>query len=167
LSQGNDLLNNIRIASPCTAAWDEMQGDDRIRFCQQCRLNVYNLSAMTRQEAEALVRDKEGRLCARFYVRRDGTMLTDNCPVGFRAARRTLVMQLGAIATAFTLLLGSTPLLNAERRRAIRHSRLGQVEPFKSLFDWLDPSPRMLLGDVAIPAPPQPPPGKGNGLFGG
>jgi hypothetical protein len=30
----------------------------------------------------------EGRLCVRFYRRRDGTILTNNCPVGLRALKR-------------------------------------------------------------------------------
>jgi hypothetical protein len=154
MSSGINQLSEIRIASPCTASWEEMQGDDRVRFCQHCRLNVYNLSAMPRPEAEALIKEKEGRLCVRFYRRRDGTVLTNNCPVGFRAARRAVLLQLGAIGLAFTALLGSLPLFSPERRRAIRHSRLGQMEPLKSFFDWLDPAPpRLLMGDIAIPPP--------------
>jgi hypothetical protein len=40
-------LNDLRIASPCSANWDEMVGDNRQRFCGDCKLNVYNLSGMT------------------------------------------------------------------------------------------------------------------------
>ena len=47
-------LNNVRVASPCSANWDEMYGTDRKRLCSQCDMNVYNLSAMTREEAESL-----------------------------------------------------------------------------------------------------------------
>ena len=32
-----------------------MTGDDRVRFCDRCRKNVYNLSSLTREQAEALV----------------------------------------------------------------------------------------------------------------
>ena len=45
-------LNNIKIASPCSANWDEMYGNERKRFCGDCKLNVYNLSGMSRDEAE-------------------------------------------------------------------------------------------------------------------
>src|SRR4051794_558697 len=45
-------LETLRIASPCTARWDEMRGDEQMRYCGQCRKKVYNLSAMTRDEAE-------------------------------------------------------------------------------------------------------------------
>jgi len=62
--------------------------DERVRFCSQCNLNVYNLSGMSRQEAEALITKTEGRLCVRFYRRADGSILTQNCPVGLKAIKR-------------------------------------------------------------------------------
>jgi hypothetical protein len=81
-------LDNIRIASPCAADWNEMGGDERKRFCSECSLNVYNLSGMTRDEAENLLLTSEGRVCVRFYRRKDGTILTKDCPVGWRAIKR-------------------------------------------------------------------------------
>lgn len=84
------LLDGLTIASPCTVSWDSMKGDARVRSCDQCRLNVYNISEMSKTEAEGLIREKEGRLCVRFYRRADGTILTNDCPVGLRAARLKL-----------------------------------------------------------------------------
>ena len=63
-----------------------MYGDDRVRFCSSCNLNVYNLSGMSRQEVTELFRLVEGRLCVRFYRRKDGTVLTRDCPVGLKVA---------------------------------------------------------------------------------
>jgi hypothetical protein len=74
------MTTQFRIASPCSADWDSMPGDERVRFCPQCKLNVYNFSELSRKEVERLVRQREGRLCARFYQRADGTMLTQDCP---------------------------------------------------------------------------------------
>jgi hypothetical protein len=48
-------LEQIEIASPCPADWTEMEGDDKVSFCKKCQKNVYNLSAMSRSEAESLV----------------------------------------------------------------------------------------------------------------
>src|SRR6185503_6331901 len=62
-----ELLNNVRIASPCSADWEKMVGDERVRHCNQCNLNVYNLSALSSLEAHDLVAKREGRLCVRFY----------------------------------------------------------------------------------------------------
>jgi hypothetical protein len=84
----SDLLQNIRIASPCSADWNTMIGDDWVRHCSQCNLNVYNLSAMSGREAEELVSKREGRICVRFYRRKDGTVLTENCPVGLKVVLR-------------------------------------------------------------------------------
>jgi len=65
-----------------------MLGDDRIRFCGQCSLNVYNLSSMTRADAEALIARTEGRLCVKFYRRFDGSIITQDCPIGLQAIKR-------------------------------------------------------------------------------
>lgn len=91
-------LDNIRVASPCPANWDEMNGNDRVRFCGECQLSVYNLSGMTRMEAEHLISNAEGgRLCVRYYKRADGSIITQNCPVGLAALKR----RVSRAATAF------------------------------------------------------------------
>lgn len=87
---GRMLLDQIKIASPCPASWRSMQGDDKKRFCQLCQLNVYNIAGMTLEEAEAFLRQAEGRVCIRIYQRADGKVLTRNCPVGVAAVRRRL-----------------------------------------------------------------------------
>src|SRR5882762_8032794 len=88
MARFNNSLDHVRVAAPCKADWDQMIGSERVRFCGQCSLNVYNLSSMTRLEAESLIAGTEGRLCVRFYRRRDGSIITDDCPVGLRAIRR-------------------------------------------------------------------------------
>jgi hypothetical protein len=103
-------LNTIRVAAPCTADWEQMEGDDQARFCTTCRKNVYNLSAMTEAGAQALVNRHEGKLCVRFYTRTDGTLLTQDCPVGLRAVRRKLVRKLSYAAAL--LLSGVLGLLS-------------------------------------------------------
>ena len=103
----NSPLNNIRIASPCSADWDQMYGDDRKRFCGDCKLNVYNLSGMSREEAEALIINAEGRLCVRFYKRRDGSVITEDCPVGWaRVKQRTRVLATAALSMLMALFSG-------------------------------------------------------------
>jgi len=87
------LLQNVRVASPCNASWDDMLSidGDRVRFCELCEKRVYNLSAMGQAEAEGLLRGNEGHLCVRYYRRHDGTILTSDCPVGLRAARQLVL----------------------------------------------------------------------------
>src|SRR2546423_14529711 len=93
-------LEHVRVAAPCPASWERMAGDERVRFCNQCNLHVYNLSGMTRGEAETLVTNAEGRLCVRFYRRTDGSILTSNCPVGLRAIKQRVSRTLGAALSA-------------------------------------------------------------------
>ena len=107
MSKFDSPLNNIRIASPCQADWNEMYGDDRKRFCRDCKLNVYNLSGMTRDEAEALIINAEGRLCVRFYTRADGSVITQDCPVGWaKLKQRTKVYATAAFSLLMALLTG-------------------------------------------------------------
>ncbi|HUN63201.1 MAG TPA: carboxypeptidase-like regulatory domain-containing protein [Candidatus Sulfotelmatobacter sp.] len=74
----------FRIASPCSADWNRMPGDNRVRYCAQCHRNVYNFSTLSPKEIERLVLEHEGQLCARYYRRADGSMLAQNCPVAVR-----------------------------------------------------------------------------------
>ena len=96
-------LERVKVAAPCPADWEKMVGDERMRYCDRCSLHVYNLSGMTRREAEALVTGTESRLCVRFYRRPDGTILTRNCPVGLSALRRRAAH---AATAALTAVLG-------------------------------------------------------------
>jgi hypothetical protein len=97
-------LDNLRVASPCPTNWESMQGDDKVRHCELCNLNVYNISALSRREAAALITRSEGRLCARLYRRADGTVITKDCPVGLRAIRRRAArMTAAAFAALVTL----------------------------------------------------------------
>ena len=50
----SSLLDRIDVRVPCAEDWNAMTGDDRARHCGRCKLTVYNLSAMTHDEAEQL-----------------------------------------------------------------------------------------------------------------
>ena len=93
-------IQNIRTASPCPADWNKMTGDERVRHCDDCSLNVYNLSAMTEREIQALLASSQGRVCGRFYRRSDGTMLTQDCPRGLRTVARRISRTAAALLTA-------------------------------------------------------------------
>jgi hypothetical protein len=104
-----DVLQQIRVAAPCPARWEAMQGDEQVRFCAGCEKHVYNLSAMNAAEAAELVDAHEGRLCVRFFRRDDGTMLTNDCPVGLAALRQRLKRR--AMLTAGMLVACAVHLL--------------------------------------------------------
>ena len=95
-----------------------MYGDNRTRFCGRCSQNVYNLSDMTREEAEDLIRRTDGQLCVRFYKRRDGTILTRNCPVGLRTIRERLTGTSAAVIKGLLTLLASVCVMSWRVRSA-------------------------------------------------
>ncbi len=101
-------LDRVQVATPCPTSWEQMRGDDHTRFCELCNLNVYNISGMTRPAAEALLAAHTGqRLCVRLYRRADGTVLTQDCPVGLRGLRRRAARRAGVVLTAILGLFGS------------------------------------------------------------
>ena len=81
-------LEAIQIAKPCRADWNHMTGDQRARFCGSCHKNVYDISQMTRAQAQQLIAEKEGNVCVRLHRRPDGTVITSDCPVGIAATSR-------------------------------------------------------------------------------
>ena len=107
-----------------------MIGDNRVRFCPQCKLNVYNFSAMPETEIKRLIARRDGRLCARWYRRADGTVLTSDCPVAFRAKVKRVSKVAGAVLSAAAALLAASPLV-AQNQPRPSNSSLVQIENAK------------------------------------
>ena len=165
-------LRKLRIASPCTEKWDAMTGDDRTRHCAKCRLNVFNFAGMSTPEIEALLTEKEGRVCARLFRRSDGTVLTKDCPVGLRRARMKLAGALTAVVALALAVIGSfrtqerdaavfvddTPASGGPFWTLVRERANGledearKVPVVGALIDKIDPpEPVMIMGEVAGP----------------
>jgi hypothetical protein len=153
------LLRQVKVASPCHVSWSEMTGDERVRHCSHCKMNVFNLSEMSDKEAETLLRETNGRLCVRYYQRADGTVMTRNCPVGLRAIRRrTALVLIGAVAMVAAA-FGAV----SRPRGAEGTPTPNSGEPSFAMWDkvqcWLlgkeEPKPpmRMIQGEVAVSVP--------------
>ena len=149
MPQDISLLDRVVIASPCTASWAGMKGNERVRFCELCQLNVYNLSSMSRDEAERLMVEKEGKLCATFYQRRDGTIITRDCPIGLRALRRGMAKTLATIGAAAMFLVCAGLRWSG---RGAPEIRMRYLDPFSRVCDWLAPSPTT-AGSIVLPPP--------------
>jgi hypothetical protein len=124
-------LSHVQVAAPCKADWDQMIGSEQMRFCGQCNLNVYNLSGMTRAEAESIIARNDGRLCVRFYRRADGSIITRDCPVGLRAIRERVSYWTKAIVAAALTFLAT-----------VGFYRLAEIRPFE---------PPMTMGSISSP----------------
>ena len=142
MSQYKSPLDSLKVASPCSMAWNEMYGDDRKRFCGECRLNVYDLSGMTRQEAENLLVTSEGRLCVRYYKRSDGTVLTKDCPVGWARLKK----RISTVATAFVSMLLAV-LTGLFFVSLVTRPR---VTVRKVVMPLIEPEPQPLMGAIAV-----------------
>jgi hypothetical protein len=172
------LLDRVRIASPCPMRWEDLSpiaegvaggavervaggvawgaAGGRVRHCGRCGLNVYNLSNMTRGEAESLLAAHAGsgdRLCAGFYRKADGTVLTRDCPVGRLAVRRRARLALTRIAALVTLLAGGGAI--AARKDGPAAHRLADLGPFCRIALFLDRSGAVpeATPDQIAPAP--------------
>lgn len=148
-------LDYVKIAAPCSADWERMSGTEQVRFCDQCSLHVYNLSGMKKREAESLIASTEGRLCVRFYRRADGTILTDNCPVGLRALKRRLSrIATATVSAVFSFLagVGSHAALNVDNAPEQSQGDMGAIV-YTATAEAKDQSRTEM--DKTIAAPPK------------
>lgn len=150
-------LNNLKVASPCSQDWEAMIGSERKRFCGECKLNVYNLSGMTRAEAENLLINSEGRLCVRFYKRADGTVLTKDCPVGWQALKKRLSRTAAAfVSLLFGLLsgLGLMSLRSQPREERLMGAVAYQPTPVpKQTPEYAEMGKIAVMGNFTVPTP--------------
>jgi exonuclease VII small subunit len=129
-------LRTLRLATPCHARWDDMVGNGRVRFCLGCSKNVYDFSALSTEECLKLVYQHEGKVCAHFHRRRDGTVLTSDCREGARRRRKVVGLMIVAATSAAACSVATVPW----------ESTLGGVEldddiPEESPVGWFEPMP--------------------------
>lgn len=108
-----DALDRVHVSSPCPADWEAMEGTDSVRRCAKCDLHVFNLSALTRAEANELVRATEGRLCVRYFMRHDGKIMTADCRRGLGAIPNQLWRWAASVAALAGLSLGGAACMGA------------------------------------------------------
>jgi hypothetical protein len=94
------VLDAIQIADPCPVSWDSMTGTERMRHCSQCKQDVFDLSAMSADEAAQLINDSGSSICVRFYRRTDGRVVTRDCAAILALRRLRNVIYRAALAIA-------------------------------------------------------------------
>jgi hypothetical protein len=159
MARSTDALRHLEIVSPCKVSWEGMRGDDKVRFCGTCRLNVYNLAGMTRREAERLIGEKEGRVCVRFYRRSDGTVVTRDCGAAARRLARAVFASLCAI---IALLVTGTVAGLVSWRQVAGLWFPGVAQPSTPWVDAPPPVPQLdvRLGQLGLAREPGPKMGK-------
>jgi len=151
------MLDDVRVAAPCPASWDDMVGTEQVRHCGQCSKNVYNFSEMTRPEIADLLMNSEGRVCGRLYRRKDGTMLTADCPVGlaekaYKMARRSLLAGITFVGFLVAAVIG---LFSPSKCQAIKGvtNVITQSIDEEMTMGRMAPPDDMVMGDVAYEPP--------------
>jgi len=148
MAKFDNPLNNLKVASPCSQDWNAMIGNDRTRYCGECKLNVFNLSGMSRAEAENLIMNAEGRLCVRFYKRADGSVITQDCPVGWARVRQRTRAYVTAVASLIFTFLGALGLV-----AAFKKSNDNIVGKITVSTPTPKNTPKILMGDVSMGTP--------------
>jgi len=112
-----DLSKQLKIENPCSANWDQMIGNDWVRFCDHCQLTVNDLTPLTPKRVHRLIADSKGRLCVRYRVTREGTPILKAVPQQLHQIRKRVSK---IAAGAFTTMLSissatSQPITNGLR----------------------------------------------------
>jgi hypothetical protein len=135
----------LKVATPCPKIWEEMKGNQKQRFCEQCQLHVHNLSAMSARERDAMVERTGGQACISYELRADGTMITTNWRTQMEAAFRRVGYALAAVfATIFPFAFGACQ--SPQKREAYRTG--GVMCPPETKAKGKETSSR-LTGDMA------------------
>ncbi len=99
--QRSNNLPVIQLDKPCRLPWSDLIGDDKTRFCTQCRLHVHNLSAMTSEEAAQFLANRSGRTCVAFAPSANGAPMTlDYAPAAPVRAKHAIAAGLAVAAAA-------------------------------------------------------------------
>lgn len=133
--------NNIKyeIASPCDQDWADMTGDEKCRHCDLCDKKVFNLSSMSESEVSSLIEGSED-ICVRLYKREDGTVLTEDCPIGLAAVQKHLKQkQFVAAALCFIAVIFSSITFAGDRKKLMGKRvapKAEVIETVEAEEDW-------------------------------
>lgn len=158
---------HLPIADPCHEDWDAMSPEAQGRFCGKCTKRVHDLSSMTEDEAQALLRARAGgRICVRYEHEADGR-------IRFRRALPVLAAAGVALAACtphdrpFGRTMGDVAPV-VESKQPVR-ATMGEPPPVapavvvQGEIAAVQPEPaRVVKGDIAVPNEPcdPPPPAK-------
>ena len=136
-------LDQLIIQKPCSADWQSMSGNDRVRFCEHCNLRVTDLSSMTRYEAMRLVARSQGRLCVRLIQTSSSRIATQTNKI-YGIGRRVSRIAAGVF----------TATLSVTTAAAQSESQLGAARPTSATVNPDSPRARdvRLSGIITDPS---------------
>ena len=114
-----DFIQQLRIASPCSVDWDSMIGNNRVRFCEHCRLSVHHVDSLNRKQLRRLIARSHGRLCVNYAqpnVQPDVTF-----PILHKIGRRTSALAAGAFSASLSISAATAATQPSFRRPSVAH----------------------------------------------
>jgi hypothetical protein len=137
-------LETLRVVSPCLEGWERMTGDDRTRHCQGCEKNVFDVSQLSRDEAERLLERTNGDVCVRLTRRPDGSIVTrvsdpvaPVVPIRLRRAGPVAVAAMGLMLGVSGAAYAQEPVENqpvADKPAVVAFSSKDEVTPTDGAF---------------------------------
>ncbi len=91
--------SQLRIPSPCDAAWESMIGNDRVRFCDHCQLTVHNIDFASPKQIKRLIARSKGRLCVNYIE----LAPQKPPPMLYKIGRRTSMIAAGAFSATLSI----------------------------------------------------------------
>ena len=148
------FLDKVELAFTCPLRWDKLVGGDTERFCGSCQKHVTNLSAMSRHEAAAFLRNTPGPICVRVEVDDKGRSV-------HRPSLSIPAMSLSLMAGApvhscnqapddTPVMMGAPPAMMGEAAAEPRVEFLGQA-PAQPLMGKIAMPVREKMGDYRLP----------------
>jgi hypothetical protein len=134
-------LQQIQIRSPCNVAWESMRGTEAgVRFCEHCKLDVHNLSAMTSADAQVFVSRQTTRTCVAYVPAPQGGPITLDYQMRKRRFTWRWAVMVGMLGAA----------LSAAAQAVLFKSKAAPTIPVVK--------GSMVAGGLCAPPPPRPTP---------
>lgn len=112
-----ELIQQLRIASPCEVEWDSMIGNDRVRFCEHCRLSVHHVDSLNRKQLRRLIARSHGRLCVNYT--RANVLPEVAFPILHKIGRRTSALAAGAFSASLSISTATAATQSSFRRPSL------------------------------------------------
>lgn len=162
-------VSEIRIPEPCNEDWEGMSPEQRGRFCAACQKKVHDLSAMTEDDAKALLTTDED-ICVSYLSDSRGTVQFQRPQIvpANRLRRRASVASAAGLTLALAACAphGEGPKIEDDVESTqpafLEVETIPEVEPCES-EPIAEPEPDELIRTLGDYAPPPEPPQRKKG----
>jgi hypothetical protein len=118
-------LENLEIKNPCSINWDEMTGDEGIRYCGKCRHQVYNLSEMPKRRALKILNQPNAKVCVSYLQDEENqTIRLTNLSIFEQYSFKVISAILTIIFSLTAIQAMQTKNGNPKKKRVVGHKKV-------------------------------------------